>query len=444
MDRVGPSGGKNRPAQRVGRRRIQRHNKVKQTVSVSNRDGSITPIVGTALVGSSLGATSAGAIAVLTGAPVVYCVGAGILAGAVVGALIKSGSQWLHSEEEGFDKIYKERVEELQGSPAWPQLKKDIPDDVVNMPPDVRLTAMSRVVQAHNKYCKKTSHIEAQQMAKGILDAAGKDWQKKYPGSTLRALDDEHVENIIKYIMAHNANNDFAFTCQTEESSAGVDAKVDYYITRFPRDSRGEELRKKWYSTLHLYEVDKRSNKASFVALLAYKDIPCLHVNPDLTRYPVRDDASQSWFSHRRGAVEELAVPNQLKKRFFCKDSGVGSPPGEPVQGTSKKQSKTNCKIVYGPTFARQKAEGFPRECNNSLKKIEEDIQSGRSPKKSINTLHIYTVKMGDGTGKGRWRLLVEIFKTDQETIYRFKEICDYHDEGVPTLWGGVKRDPPY
>ena len=168
MDRVGPSGGKNRPAQRVGGRRIQRHNKVKQTVSVSNRDGNITPIVGTALVGSSLGATSAGAVAVLTGAPVVYCVGAGILAGAVVGALIKSGFQWLHSEEERFDKIYKELVEELQGSPAWAQLKQGIPDDVVNMPPDVRLTAMSRVVRAHDKYCKKTSYIEAQQMAKKI------------------------------------------------------------------------------------------------------------------------------------------------------------------------------------------------------------------------------------------------------------------------------------
>lgn len=441
MDRVGPSGGKNRPAQRVGGRRIQRHNKVKQTVSVSNRDGNITPIVGTALVGSSLGATSAGAVAVLTGAPVVYCVGAGILAGAVVGALIKSGFQWLHSEEERFDKIYKELVEELQGSPAWAQLKQGIPDDVVNMPPDVRLTAMSRVVRAHDKYCKKTSYIEAQQMAKKILDAAGKDWQKKYPGSTLSALDDEYVKNIIKYIMVHNADNDFAFTCQTEESSAGVDAKVDYYITRFPKGLRGEGLRKKWDSTLDLYNDDKRSNKASFVALLAYKDIPYLHVNPDLTRYPVRDDASQSWPSHRRRAVEELAVPNQLKKRFVCKNTGVGSPLGELVQGTSKKQSKTNCKIVHGPTFARQEEEGFPQECINSLKKIEEDIQSGRSPKKSINTLHIYTVKMGDDKRKGRWRLLVEIFKTDQDTIYRFKEVCDYHT-AVPTLWGRVKRHP--
>lgn len=441
MDRVGPSGGKNRPAQRVGGRRIQRHNKVKQTVSVSNRDGNITPIVGTALVGSSLGATSAGAVAVLTGAPVVYCVGAGILAGAVVGALIKSGFQWLHSEEERFDKIYKELVEELQGSPAWAQLKQGIPDDVVNMPPDVRLTAMSRVVRAHDKYCKKTSYIEAQQMAKKILDAAGKDWQKKYPGSTLSALDDEYVKNIIKYIMVHNADNDFAFTCQTEESSAGVDANVDYYITRFPKGLRGEGLRKKWDSTLDLYNDDKRSNKASFVALLAYKDIPYLHVNPDLTRYPVRDDASQSWPSHRRRAVEELAVPNQLKKRFVCKNTGVGSPLGELVQGASKKQSKTNCKIVYGPTFARQEEEGFPQECINSLKKIEEDIQSGRSPKKSINTLHIYTVKMGDDKRKGRWRLLVEIFKTDQDTIYRFKEVCDYHT-AVPTLWGRVKRHP--
>lgn len=247
----------------------------------------------------------------------------------------------------------------------------------------------------------------------------------KFPLATFPDLTEAQVKKLSAYVDKHFDDNDFGHHSEAHPALN----RINFFVTRFPLGPEGTSMLAKWGDVQHKLGALDGDNEMSLQELLAYHDIPYLSVTPESAPQPIVQPVQ------RPTQVEVAAVTQVTKNPLKTPVAPVECV--EPIASTS--MPKESLKIGYGPEFIRQVQRGLPPSCKNSLTKIIEDIRGERLGNHFWEDHHLYHVNMGDGSGKGAWRLLVKKLDSATGPIHQISGIMDYH--GKLELWGGGKLE---
>jgi hypothetical protein len=296
-----------------------------------------------------------------------------------------------------------------------------------------------------DRYFSKTSPAPLQQVTSMFDDCARRVEEKVPNGVTVPRLSAEQMHRVDEALKSRSSNESMLATVQ----AACTGGKAQLSLTLAPMHDDLSKARSPIKGPRKAWEDLKAEgcNKL-FSEVLNDRRMKFHAINYDPSaaksrKQSITPGATGSDWTTARADSESAGLirrRSSASKRGSLSRQGVTDTPTPKALAPRSSFSKAaDVKVYMSPTLAAQRHLGFDAITENALKKIVQDLRAGAVPNKihSETNEYIFDIYMGEGSGRGKWRLMVGGSK---ETEFVMGDIRDYHLQKGERLWGDIKH----